>query len=136
LSYLATSGSQSTHPLRPDGLGHEIYLTDERWQHIMDEHPEMEGCEDKLLDTLRFGKRFQDSVRPNVFPYHRDEADLPCGNTTMVVVVRFGALPDGTPNNFVLTGYQVFRLKGLQPWARPYSPTAWTTLPWWGFSQP
>lgn len=94
-----------------DGLGHEIYLTDERWQHIVDEHPEMEGCEDKLLDALRLGRRFQDSVRPNVFLYHRDYADLPFGNTTLVVVVRFGVRPDGTPNNFVLTGYQIARIR-------------------------
>jgi hypothetical protein len=24
-----------------DQLGHEIYLTDERWNHICEEHPEM-----------------------------------------------------------------------------------------------
>ncbi len=92
-----------------DGLGHQIYLTDERWQHIVDEHPEMEGCEDRVLDTMRLGRRFQDSVRPDVFLYHRDYADLPHGNTTMGVVVRFATRPDGTRNNFVLTAYQVFR---------------------------
>lgn len=77
----------------------------------MEEHPEIEGCEDKVVDTLRLGRRFQDSVRPNVFLYHRDYADLPFGNTTMVVVVWFGVRPDGTPNNFVLTAYQIFRMR-------------------------
>jgi hypothetical protein len=72
----------------------------------------MEGYEDKLLDTLRLGRRFQDSVRSDVFLYHRDYVDLPHGNTTMVVVVRFGIQPDGSANNFVLTAYQVFRRRG------------------------
>ncbi len=94
-----------------DGLGHEIYLTDERWQHIVDEHPEMEGCEDQLLDTVRLGRRFQDSVRPDVFLYHRDYVDLPHGNTTVVVVARIGVRPDGTANNFVLTAYQISRMR-------------------------
>lgn len=92
-----------------DGFGHEIYLTDERWQHIVDEHPEMEGFEQRVLDTLRLGRRFQDSVRPDVFLYSRDCPDLPAGNTTIVVVVRFGVRPDGGANNFVLTAYQICR---------------------------
>lgn len=93
-----------------DGLGHEIYLTDERWQHIVDEHPEMEGYENEVVDTLRLGRRFQDSLRPDVFLYHRDYATLPFGNTTVVVIVRFGVHPDGRPNTFVLTAYQIFRM--------------------------
>ena len=60
--------------------------------------PREEGCDDKVVDTLRLGRRFQDSVRPNVFLYHRDYADLPFGNTAMVVVVWVGVRPDGTPN--------------------------------------
>lgn len=92
-----------------DGLGNEIYLTEERWQHIIDEHPEMDGWEQQLLETLRLGRRFQDSVRPNVFLYSRNFADLPAGNTTIVVVVRLGFRPDGSANNFVLTAYQISR---------------------------
>jgi hypothetical protein len=51
-----------------DQLGHEIYLTDERWNHICDEHPEMQGHERKVLETIQRGRRFQDSIRPDMFP--------------------------------------------------------------------
>jgi hypothetical protein len=55
------------------------------------------------------GRRFQDSVRPDVFLYYRDYGDLPQGNTTIVVVVRFGFAADGSENNFIVTAYQIFR---------------------------
>ena len=98
-----------------DPFGHSIYLTDERWRHICDEHPEMEPYRARVLDTLRLGRRFQDSIRPDVFLYYRDHSDLAHGNTTIVVVVRFGVRADGSPNNFVLTAYQVFRMRVDSP---------------------
>lgn len=94
-----------------DSFGNEVYLTEERWQHIVDEHPEMEGWQRQVLDTVRLGRRFQDSIRPHVFLYYRDLLDLPAGNTAIVVVVHFGFRPDGSPNNFVLTAYQVCRMR-------------------------
>lgn len=90
-----------------DAHGHHIYLTHERWGHICEVHPEMEEALDRVLDTVRLGRRFQDSVRLDVFSYYRDYAGLPSGNTT--VVVRFGIRTEGTPNNFVLTAYQISR---------------------------
>ncbi len=92
-----------------DQLGHEIYLADERWNHICEEHPEMLGCESQVLETIQRGRRFQDSVRPDVFLYYRDFEGLPAGNSTIVVVVRFGFTPGGTENNFIVTAYQIFR---------------------------
>lgn len=92
-----------------DQYGHEIYLTDERWRHICEEHPEMQPYKRRVLETVRRGRRFQDSIRPEVYLYYRDYRDLPHGNTAIVVVVRFGFYPDGTENNFVLTGYQIRR---------------------------
>lgn len=94
-----------------DQLGHEIYLTDERWQHICDEHPEMHGYRDHVLETVRSGNRFQDSVRPQVYLYYRDYQGLPDANTTIVVVTYFGITTDGAENNFVLTAYQIRRRK-------------------------
>jgi len=85
-----------------DQLGHEIYLTDERWNHICEEHPEMHGYDSQVLETVERGRRFQDSVRPDVFLYYRDHGDLPQGNTTIVVVVRFGFATDGSENNFIV----------------------------------
>ena len=96
-----------------DRRGHEIYLTEERWQHICDEHPEMLDHERELLDAIRLGRRFQDSVRPHVYLYYADYPELPYGNTTVVVVVRFGYSADGDENNFVLTAYQIRRRSAL-----------------------
>jgi len=92
-----------------DQLGHEIYLTDERWSHICEEHPEMEGYEGAVLETIQRGRRFQDSVRPEMFLYYRDFEDLPADNSTIVAVVCFGFNPDGSENNFIVTAYQIFR---------------------------
>ena len=92
-----------------DRWGHEIYLTDERWQHICEEHPEMFGQEKNLFETVRRGRRFQDSIRPEVYLYSLDFRNLPCDNTAIVVVVRFGFHHDGSENNFILTAYQIYR---------------------------
>lgn len=92
-----------------DQLGHEIYLTDERWEHICEEHPEMTEYKRQVLETIQRGRRFQDSVRPDVFLYYRDFGDLPAGNTSIVTVVRFGFKPDGAENNFIVTAYQISR---------------------------
>lgn len=94
-----------------DQLGHEIYLTEERWRHICDEHPEMQGYRRQVLETVRRGRRFQDSVRPEVYLYYRDYRGLPHDNTAIVVVVRFGFDPDGRENNFIMTAYQIRQRK-------------------------
>ena len=106
---MATNGE---YPI-PDGVrdrrGHWIYLTWERWEHICDEHPEMRDHKRHVFDTIRRGRRFQDSIRPDVYLYHQDRVDLPNGNTTVVVVVRFGYNSDESENNFILTAYYVRR---------------------------
>jgi len=81
-----------------DRLGHAISLTDERWQHICEEHPGMQRYRRQVVETVRRGRRFRDSVRPDVYLYYRDYSDLPY-NTAIVVVVRFGFHLDGTENN-------------------------------------
>jgi hypothetical protein len=35
------------------GLGNQIYLTEERWQHILERHDELTDRLDSLLDTVR-----------------------------------------------------------------------------------
>lgn len=92
-----------------DRLHHEIYLTDERWEHICEEHPEMERYRNHVSETVRRGQRFQDSIRPDVYLYYRAYQNLPGGNTTIVVVVRFGISPNGDENNFILTAYEIRR---------------------------
>jgi hypothetical protein len=93
-----------------DRLGHEVYLTGERWEHIVEGHPEMSDCEDELRETIRLGERRQEELAPQKYRYLRAFARLPEGNTHVVAVVlfRFGEQADGRPlaNNYVVTGYQ------------------------------
>jgi hypothetical protein len=95
-----------------DQLGHEIYLTEERWRHICNEHTEMQGYRRQVLETVRRGRRFQDSIRPEVYLYYRNYRGLPYGNTSIVVVVHFGSGLSGRENNFIMTAYQIRRRRG------------------------
>lgn len=97
-----------------DRQGREIYLTDERWQHICEEHPEMQDYKQGVLDTISKGRRFQDSVRANVYLYYLDYVDLSYDNNTIVVVVLFGFRPDGRENNFILTSYPIRRQRNTR----------------------
>ena len=40
-----------------DRYGNSIYITDERWEHIYEEHPDISGYDQHALETLRAGKR-------------------------------------------------------------------------------
>ena len=42
-----------------DRYGNNIFLTHERWEHIVEpfNHPEMEAYEERLKETIRAGKR-------------------------------------------------------------------------------
>ncbi len=50
-----------------DRFGNEIYLTSERWAHIIDpdNHPEVEPFFDYLIETIKLGRRRQDVYDPN-----------------------------------------------------------------------
>ncbi len=69
----------------------------------------MSGCDNHVIETVQRGGRFQDSIRPDIFLYYRDFEDLLSGNTTIVVVIRFGFAPDGSENNFIVTAYAICR---------------------------
>ena len=49
-----------------DKDGHNIYLTQERWEHIIESinHPEMKEYEAELKETVKTGNRKQDSLNP------------------------------------------------------------------------
>jgi len=47
----------------------EIYFTEERWQHILASRPELEPYFDQFLETVRTGRRQQDSLVPNEYRY-------------------------------------------------------------------
>ena len=89
-----------------DRWSNRITLTDERWQHIIEWHPELEGFEDDVLDTIRKGRRRQDPIDPHKYKYLYPVKDLPFGLTHIVVVVRIAA------RKFVLTAYGIERKGG------------------------
>jgi len=94
-----------------DRFGNEIYLTHERWAHIIDpdNHPEMAPFMDHIAETIRLGRRRQDVYHPQGYQYYRNFPDLPNGNTHIVVCVRFRWVTqaDGVMNEekFITTAY-------------------------------
>ena len=95
-----------------DRLGNAIYLTQERWEHIVDpiNHPEMMKCEEQLKETIQSGARRQDPLNPRKYRYGKMFADLAEDNTHIIAIVLFGFSEDETgrplPNNYITTAYQ------------------------------
>jgi hypothetical protein len=95
-----------------DRYGNDIYLTHERWEHIIEpiNHPEMVTHEEKLKATIRSGTRKQDLLNPRKYRYMKAFDDLAADNTHIVAIVLFGFRegPDGepVPNNYIVTAYQ------------------------------
>lgn len=94
-----------------DRWGNEIYITSERWEHILERHDELTDLFDEVLETLRRGKRRQEALDSNRYRYRRPcLALLPEFNHIVVAVVfRFQIQLDGTeiPNNFVTSAWGV-----------------------------
>lgn len=95
-----------------DRYGNSIYLTQERWDHIIDSinHPEMKEYEQKLKETVETGIRKQDSLNPQKFRYSKELDKLPSDNTHIVAIVlfRINESRNGeiVSNNFIVTAYQ------------------------------
>ena len=95
-----------------DRYSNDIYLTDERWEHITDplNHPEMLDYEDELKETLRVGKRKQDSLNPQKYRYAEAFDNLAADNTHIIAIVllrlKKGESGNPEPNNYVVTAYQ------------------------------
>ena len=95
-----------------DRYGNHIYLTQERWEHIIDpiNHPEMVDYEAQLQETIRSGHRTQDSLNPQKYRYSHVFDDLVEDNTHIVAIVlfRFSEGADGRPipNDYIVTAYQ------------------------------
>jgi hypothetical protein len=94
-----------------DRYGNAIYLTEERWQHIIDpfNHPEVETYEEYLQSTLRQGRRRQEPLNPRKYRYFRYFDDLPSGVNHFIAIVLFGFTVDDQgqtiPNNYVATAF-------------------------------
>ena len=91
-----------------DRYGNLIYLTNERWNHIIEFHEEMLNYKEYLLKTIKLGKRKQDPYDPSLYIYYREFNDLEQGFNHIIVVVKFGLTKTFESNNFVLTAYQKF----------------------------
>ena len=97
-----------------DRYGNTIYLTHERWEHIINPcgHPEMEGYLDHLRETVKTGKKQQDPLDPRKYRYLKYFENLVGDNNHIVAVVKFRLEVDDkgntVENNFVLTAYQKF----------------------------
>jgi hypothetical protein len=104
-----------TGPIRwivKDKYGNTIYLTQERWQHVIEttNHPEMEDYEDELKETVHLGVRRQDPVNPQKYRYTKAFDNLPSHNTHIVAIVLFSLKENDAgvieTNNFIATAYQ------------------------------
>ncbi len=102
-----------------DRDGNSIYLTQERWEHIIAEnnHPEMADYEDHLWTAIRLGRRRQEPLNPRKYRYTYPFDDLPADTNHIVVIVLFGfdidVLGRTIPNNHVATAFfKHIQLKG------------------------
>jgi hypothetical protein len=83
-----------------DRNGHAVYLTHERWHHIIGamNHPEMALYEEQLKETIQSGQRRQDALNPQKYRYVQAFADLPEGDTHIVRSSCFGFVRVTTGN--------------------------------------
>jgi hypothetical protein len=102
-----------------DRDGNAIYLTEERWAHIIDpmNHSEMLDYEEHLKTTIRKGRRRQEPLNPRKYRYVQPFDDLPEGMNHVVAIVLFGfevnAEGETVSNNFVATAFfKHINLKG------------------------
>ncbi len=95
-----------------DRYGNDIYLTQERWEHIIHplNHPEMLPYESYLKETIQSGQRKQDALNPGKYRYVKAFSDLAESNTHIVAIVLFkfseGEEGRPVPNSYVVTAYQ------------------------------
>lgn len=95
-----------------DRYENDIYITKERWQHIIDKnnHPEMSAYEKQLEQTIISGNRKQDSLNPKKYRYTKSFANLKNDNTHIVAIVLFklkgSKVGKLMPNNYIVTAYQ------------------------------
>jgi hypothetical protein len=94
-----------------DRDGNPIYLTEERWRHIVgpENHPELADYEERLKVAIQRGRRRQEPLNPRKYRYAYPFADLPEGFNHVVVIVLFGFdvndKGETVPNNYVATAF-------------------------------
>ena len=93
-----------------DRDGRPVYLTEERWQHIIIRHDELTEHFEAVLDTIRFSRRRQDPLNPEAYHYYRYYSSLSNDYVGIEVIVLFKIdVFDNeiTPNNFVVTAWGI-----------------------------
>ena len=94
-----------------DREGNEIYLTQERWEHITNpaNHPDMLAYENELKLTIQQGRRTQDEFNSQKYRYRQAFDHLPDDATHIIAIVlfRFRAEPGNrlATNNYIVTAY-------------------------------
>jgi hypothetical protein len=94
-----------------DRRGNTVYLTQERWKHIIDatNHPEMKDYEEYLKTTIKKGKWRQEPLNPRKYRYYHQFDDLPDDVNHVVTIVLFGfdinEHGKTIPNNYVVTAF-------------------------------
>jgi len=95
-----------------DRYGNTIYLTNERWKHIIENHPEVENYSRHLKETIRTGRRQQEPLDPRKYRYVKYFEDLIDDNNHIVAIAMFKIEVDEkgntVENNFILTAYQKY----------------------------
>lgn len=95
-----------------DRYGNTIYLTEERWNHILESRPEMKPFREQFLETIRTGRRRQEALIPNEYRYYKQFDELLPENNHIIVKVVFKTQVDEVgnyvPNNFVVTGWATY----------------------------
>ncbi|MFI5263490.1 MAG: hypothetical protein ACHQM6_03140 [Candidatus Kapaibacterium sp.] len=75
--------------------GNTIRLTDERWQHIIEEHPELQGKDRDVLHTIEKPEKIYEGKDGELLATREIEPKK------LIVVVYREALPDG----FIITAF-------------------------------
>lgn len=93
-----------------DRYGNNVYLTEERWEHITEaiNHPEMGDYEEELQYTIARGQRKQDMLNLQKHRYSHAFDVLPMYNTHVVAIVLFRFIEHNgmiVPNNYIVTAY-------------------------------
>jgi hypothetical protein len=92
-----------------DKFGNQIYITEERWDHIHKRHPETIGFEKQIIKAIRSGDRSRLPLEPDVFKYKKSFDKLPEPHTQIVVIVKFSHKLNqhrkAIQNNFVITAF-------------------------------
>jgi len=84
-----------------DRYGNVIYLTDERWHHIVDRHYELNEHRPELISAIRSGKRRRDPEDSDTF-YYKKRLRHPIANLNYIVAVVVWLCFNGERTNQII----------------------------------